>query len=106
MYISYLHFISLIESTTLPRPTDMKHNSKILLNDDIDHRSETSNLNIRDFPDPEDIYSLTLGAADTSQSSVYILNVRDEDGKIITPDRYDKKLVDGTIVSVTVFLKL
>ena len=84
----------------------MKHNSKISRDDDIDHRLETSNLNIWDFPDPKDIYSLTLGVADTSQSSIYIPNVRDENGKIITPDRYDKKLVDGMIVSVTVFLKL
>lgn len=108
LFISYvLHFILLIESTTLPRPTDMKHHTKTSVKDDDDYNTDSfTNLNIRNFPDPEDIYSLTLGAADTSQSSVYIPNVRDENGKLITPDQYDKKLIDGTVVSVTVYLKL
>lgn len=85
----------------------MKHHTKTSDKDDVDYNTESiANLNIWNFPNPEDIYSLTLSAADTSQSTVYIPNVHDEDGKIITPDRYDKKLVDGTVVSVTVCLKL
>ena len=63
-------------------------------------------LNIRNFPDPEDIYSTTLGAADTSKSFVNIPNVRDGDGNLITPDLYEQNLHDGTIVTVNVHLKL
>jgi hypothetical protein len=83
----------------------MQHraNSHLVESSSIGHNV---NLNIRDFPDPEDIYSSTLGAADTSQSFVQVPNVRDGDGNIITPDRYETQLRDGTVVSVNVFLKL
>lgn len=68
-----------------PWATNMKHLTSD--KDDVDYNIESiANLNIRNFPNPEDIYSLTLGAADTSQSTVNIPNVCDEDGKIITPD--------------------
>lgn len=73
---------------------------------DSEDNNETTNLNIRTMPDPEDIYSTTLGAADVSTSSVHVPNIRDRDGKIITPDQYDKKLEDGSIVMINVYLKL
>ena len=58
------------------------------------------------MPDPEEIYSCALGAADVSKSSVHIPNIRDGEGKIITPDQYDKTLKDGSIVLVNVYFKM
>lgn len=72
----------------------------------VETNNETTNLNIRTMPDPEDLYATTLGAADVSTSSVHIPNIRDNDGKIITPDQYDRKLEDGSIVMINVYLKL
>ena len=97
----------LIETTTLPRPTQMlqiqQDNSHII--DDNNHTSH-ENINVRDMPDPHDIYSAALGASDTSQSFVHIPNVRDGDGNIILPQDYKLKLKDNAIVMVNVFLKL
>ena len=74
----------------------------------IDNNNHTSheNINVRDMPDPHDIYSAALGASDTSQSFVHIPNVRDGDGDIILPQDYKLKLKDNTIVMVNVYLKL
>lgn len=58
------------------------------------------------MPDPEDIYSTTLGAADVSTSTVHIPNVCDGDGRVITPDQYEKKLEPGSIVTLNVHFKL
>jgi hypothetical protein len=70
--------------------------------------SETNNLtfNIRSIADPDDIYSTTLGAADVSHSHVHTPDVRDRNGDLVTPDQYDKKLEDGSIVMVDVHLKM
>jgi hypothetical protein len=58
------------------------------------------------MPDPEDIYSTILGNADVSNSTVHIPNIRDGNGDIITPAEYEKRLVDGSIVMINVYLKL
>jgi hypothetical protein len=58
------------------------------------------------MPDPEDLYSITLGAADASNSYVYIPNIRNGDGNLITPHQYEIKLEDGSIVMVNIYLKL
>lgn len=79
------------------------------LNTDVlqnDKQSTTAKLTIRSMPDPEDIYSSTLGAADVSNSSVHVPHIRTGDGDIIAPEEYDTKLEDGTIVMVTAYLKL
>ena len=65
-----------------------------------------SRLTIRNMPDPEDIYSTALRNADVSNSSVFIPNIRDGNGDIITPIDYEKKLEDGSIVMINAFLKL
>jgi hypothetical protein len=58
------------------------------------------------MPDPEDIYSTILGVTDISNSSVCIPNIRNGNGDIISPAEYEKKIEDGSIVMVNVFLKL
>jgi hypothetical protein len=63
-------------------------------------------LNIRLIPDPKDVYAMTLGAADVTNSYIYISNIRNSDGNLITPDQYKTKLEDGSIVMVNVSLKL
>lgn len=83
----------------------MQHRGNSNLTEDSGERSDVQ-LNIRSFPDPEEIYSTTLGAADTSKSYVYIPNVRNGDGNLITPDQYHIKLIDGSIAMVNVYLKL
>ena len=62
--------------------------------------------NIADMPDPDGIYSSTLGVADVSKSFIDVPNVRDGNGTLITPDEYERKLDDGTVVMVNVYLKL
>lgn len=60
---------------------------------------------IRAMPDPEDIFSGALGAADTSQSFVHIPNIRDGDGALILPQNY-RDITDRSIVMVNIYLKL
>jgi hypothetical protein len=57
------------------------------------------------MPDPDGIYSSTLGVADISKSFIDMPNVRDGNGKLITPDD-ERKLEDGCMVMVNVYLKL
>ena len=57
------------------------------------------------MPDPDGIYSSTLGVADISKSFIDMPNVRDGNGKLITPDD-ERKLEDGCVVMVNVYLKL
>jgi hypothetical protein len=64
------------------------------------------NLNICSMPDPEDIYSTTSEATNISNSYVYIPNIHNGNGNLITPDQYETKMEDGSIVMVNVFLKL
>ena len=61
---------------------------------------------VTDMPDPEDIYSLTIGGADTSASYVHAPNICDHDGAIIQPSEYERKILDGTIVMVNTSLKM
>jgi len=61
---------------------------------------------IADLPDPEGIYSAALGAADVSNSSINVPNVRDSNGALIMPDEYEQKLDTGSIIMVNVYLKL
>lgn len=63
-------------------------------------------LNIRNFPDPERLYSSILGAADVSNSVIHIPNIRDGNGNLITPDQYETKLQHDSIVMVNVYLKV
>lgn len=63
-------------------------------------------IDVRSMPDPEDIYSTTLGASDTSQSFVHIPDIRNGDGETIQPQQYEMKLHDGDIVMVNVYLRL
>jgi hypothetical protein len=58
------------------------------------------------MPDPEDIYSMALGIADMSNLSVHVANIHNGNGDIITPDEYEKRLEDGSIVMINVYLKL
>lgn len=58
------------------------------------------------MPDPEGIYSAALGAADVSNSSINVPNVRDGNGALIMPHEYEQKLETGSIVMVNVYLKL
>jgi hypothetical protein len=83
----------------------MIHRGTSNLTEDTNAKNDVT-LNIRNMPDPEDTYSVTLGAADTSQSFVHIPDIRNGDGKLITPDQYEQQLQDGCIVSVNVYLKL
>jgi hypothetical protein len=75
-------------------------------NSNLIESTTKSNLDVKSMPDPEEIFSSILGAADTSQSYVNIPNIRDSDGNIILPYDYEKKLHDGSIVMVNVYLKL
>ena len=58
------------------------------------------------MPNPEDIYSSALGAADVSNSTIHVPNIRDSDGNPITPDQYERKLEPGSIVTINVYFKL
>ena len=91
-----------IESTTLPRPTDMRQ----VQQEDSNGDSSYPTIDIRSMPDPEDVFSCTLGAADTSQSFVHIPNIRDNERNLILPQDYETKLHDDSIVLVNVYLKL
>jgi len=92
------------ESSTLLSPTAMQQ-----------LQADNSNLveevvdgirNIGHMPDPDSIYSSTLGVADISKSFIDVPNVRDGNGKLITPDEYERKLENGSVVMVNVYLKL
>jgi hypothetical protein len=74
----------------------------------LEDASDTNELKIKvaSMPDPDEIYSITLGAADTSNSFVHIPNVRDGDGNIIPPHEYERRLHDQAIVMVNVSLKM
>jgi hypothetical protein len=61
---------------------------------------------IADMPDLEGIYSAALGAADVSNSSINVLNVRDGNSALIMPHEYEQKLETGSIIMVNVYLKL
>ena len=61
---------------------------------------------IASMPDPEGIYSSTLGAADVSNSTIEPPNVRDGNGRLIQPDEYDKRLQTGMKVTVNVHMKM
>jgi hypothetical protein len=100
--LTYLFNHQILESTTLPRPAHMQP-KKI---DDITSETNDLTFNIRSLADPEDIYSTTLGAADVSHSHVHIPDVRNKNGDLVSPDQYDKKLEDGSIVMVDVYLKM
>jgi hypothetical protein len=63
-------------------------------------------MKVTDMPDPEDIFSITLGAADTSNSFVRNPNVRNNDGSIIRPHEYETKFIDGSIVMINASLKM
>ena len=52
---------------------------------------------VTDMPDPEDIYSLTIGGADTSASYVHAPNICDHDGAIIQPSEYERKIPMGRL---------
>lgn len=93
------------ESITLPRPTEMQQRGNSNLVEDVGEETNPR-ISILSFPDPENVYDTTLGAADVSNSYVYIPNIRNGEGDVITPDEYDTKLHDGTIVMVNVSLKL
>jgi hypothetical protein len=61
---------------------------------------------IADMPDPNGVYSSTLGHADLSKSWVEVPNVRDGNGTLIRPEEYDDKLTTGTIVMANVYMRL
>jgi hypothetical protein len=56
------------------------------------------------MPDPNGVYSSTLGHADLSKSWVEVPNVRDGNGTLIRPEEYDDKLTMGTIVMANVYM--
>ena len=58
------------------------------------------------MPDPEEIYSTTLGATNVSDSSIHCPNIWDSDGNLITPDQYNVKFEDGYIISLNIHFKL
>jgi hypothetical protein len=98
-------FFLYIESESLPRPAEMHRKANSNLVEDARQPPEI-NLSIRSMPDPEDIYSSTLGSIDTSNSTVEIPNIRNGDGNLIPPDEYKLRIEDGSIVMVNVSLKL
>ena len=51
------------------------------------------------MPDPEGIYSSILGATDISNSGIKPPNVRDGSGRLIQPNKYDKRLEMHTFQS-------
>lgn len=83
----------------------MRHKDNSNVVEDVGDTSHL-HLNIRDFPDPEELYSSILGAADVSNSVVHIPNIRDGNGNLITPDQYETKIQHNSIVMVNVYLKL
>ena len=58
------------------------------------------------MPDPEDIFSTTIGGADTSYSFVHAPNICNHDGSIIHPHEYEMKITDGAIVMVNASMKM
>jgi hypothetical protein len=104
-HLSVIHSQNFTESTTLPHPADMQYRTNSNLVEDIGEPHDVP-LNIRSIPDPEDVYAMTLGAADVTNSYIYIPNIRNGDGNLITPDQYETNLEDGSIVMVNMSLKL
>ena len=51
--------------------------------------NSNKHLNVRSMPDPFEIYDLAFGASDTSQSFVYVPDIRDGDGELIPPQLYE-----------------
>ena len=91
----------------LPHPTEMRQrlaNSNLV--EDVIGGTTDVKCSIRSMPDPEDIYSSILGAADVSNSFIHVPNIHDGDGNLIPPDQYQTKMHDGSIIMVNVFLKL
>jgi hypothetical protein len=84
---------------------DMQYQTNSNLVEDIGEPHNVP-LNIPSIPDPKDVYAMTLGAPDVTNSYIYISNIRNGDGNLITPDQYETKLEDGSIVMVNVSLKL
>lgn len=82
----------------------VNHENSNIVDDGPDNN--TINIEIASMPDPEDVFSTTLGAADTSRSYIRVPNIRDGNGDIIFPYEYEAKLHDGSIVVVNVSLKL
>ena len=81
----------------------MQHGASSIL---VKDNNTSPKLSIHSMPNPDNIYSLTLGTIDVSKSSIHIPNICDGNEKIITPDQYDKKLEDSSIVMLNVHLKL
>jgi hypothetical protein len=99
----------ILESTTLLRPNNMQQISSNSNNSNLTeacNNGDKMKTDVRLMPDPEEIFSTTLGGADTSQSFVRVPNICNNDGSIITPDEYETKLLDGSIVMVNVSLKM
>jgi hypothetical protein len=101
-HLSVIHSQNFTESTTLPHPADMQNSNLV---EDIGEPHNVP-LNIWSIPDPKDVYAMTLGAANVTNSYIYIPNIHNGDGNLITPDHYEMKLEDGSIVMVNVSLKL
>jgi hypothetical protein len=57
------------------------------------------------MPDPEDIYSSLLGAH-TNTCLLDIPNVRDGNGKLISPSEYEENPKPGTVVMVNMYMKM
>ena len=73
----------------------------------VQNNNNSSQLSIRTMPDPDDIYSTTLTAADVSHSSVHIPQVHDRQKRHNTWSVWKKKkLEDGSIVMLNTYLKL
>jgi hypothetical protein len=68
--------------------------------------TSANKIRVVDMPDPEDVFSLTIGGADTSHSFVHAPNIRNHDGSMIQPQEYERKLTDGDVVMINVFLKM
>jgi hypothetical protein len=58
------------------------------------------------MPDPDGIYSSTLGTANVSRCFIAMPNIRDGNGALIRPDKYEHKMRTGDIVIVNAYLKL
>ena len=66
---------------------------------------EPSVHNISDMPDPDSIYSSTLGDTNISKSFINMPNICDGNGALIRPDKYAQKMQMGDIV-INSYLKL
>jgi hypothetical protein len=64
-----------------------------------------STMTVADMPDPEGIYSSLLGAH-ANTCLLDIPNVRDGNGKLISPSEYEENLEPGAVVMVSVYMKM